>query len=228
MSRCEYSCPSRVCVTRGRLLVATRRLHAAPVGRRFGSRPALPGQGISASCRRRTGGSSTPFRAMASGSPTAAVPAAAPAPAPDPAPVSAPEPEPTASTTPVTAYIALGSNLGDRIGWIEQACNEMDRRGIRVRRTSSLWETDPMYVLDQDKFVNGVAEVATDLPPLALLDQLQDIERTLGRQKLVDKGPRNIDLDILLYGDQVVRHPRLTVPHAGMAEREFVLRPLAQ
>ena len=58
-----------------------------------------------------------------------------------------------------TAYIALGSNLGDRIGWIEKACNEMDARGIRVKRTSSLWETEPMYVLDQDRFVNGACEV---------------------------------------------------------------------
>jgi len=58
-----------------------------------------------------------------------------------------------------TAYVALGSNLGDRIGWIEKACNEMDTRGIRVKRTSSLWETAPMYVLDQDKFVNGACEV---------------------------------------------------------------------
>lgn len=61
-----------------------------------------------------------------------------------------------------TAYIALGSNMGDRIGWIEKACNEMDARGIRVKRTSSLWETEPMYVLDQDRFVNGACEVRQD------------------------------------------------------------------
>lgn len=61
---------------------------------------------------------------------------------------------------PSTAYIALGSNLGDRVAWIEQACAEMDRRGIKVKRTSSLWETEPMYVLDQDRFVNGVCEVS--------------------------------------------------------------------
>lgn len=126
------------------------------------------------------------------------------------------------------AYIALGSNLGDRIGWIEQACRAMDARGIRVVRTSSLWETEPMYVLEQAKFANGVCEVETELGPLALLDALQAIERALGRRKLVDKGPRNIDLDILLYGDETVRHERLTIPHVGMVEREFVLRPLAQ
>ncbi|KAG7121679.1 Folic acid synthesis protein fol1 like [Verticillium longisporum] len=128
----------------------------------------------------------------------------------------------------VTAYIALGSNLGDRIGWIEKACREMEARGVHVKRTSSLWETEPMYVLEQDRFVNGACEVETTLEPLALLDVLQDIERTLGRQKFVDKGPRNIDLDILLYGDEKITHDRLTVPHVGIPEREFVLRPLAE
>ncbi|KAG6041378.1 hypothetical protein E4U41_004682 [Claviceps citrina] len=127
-----------------------------------------------------------------------------------------------------TAYIALGSNLGDRVAAIQKACTEMDRRGIRVKRTSSLWETEPMYVLDQDPFLNGACEVETDLEPLALLDELQSIEKHLGRRKLVDKGPRNIDLDILLYGDEVVRHDRLDVPHVGIPEREFVLRPLSQ
>ncbi|KAK4248150.1 Dihydropteroate synthase-like protein [Corynascus novoguineensis] len=127
-----------------------------------------------------------------------------------------------------TAYIALGSNMGDRIGWIEKACNEMDARGIRVKRTSSLWETEPMYVLDQDRFVNGACEVETTLEPLELLDTLQDIEKSLGRKKLIDKGPRNIDLDILLYDNIQFDHERLRIPHIGIAEREFVLRPLAE
>ncbi|KAG7287074.1 hypothetical protein NEMBOFW57_006577 [Staphylotrichum longicolle] len=129
------------------------------------------------------------------------------------------------------AYIALGSNMGDRIGWIEKACNEMDARGIRVKRTSSLWETEPMYVLDQDRFVNGACEVRqveTTLEPLELLDALQDIEKSLGRKKLIDKGPRNIDLDILLYDNIQFNHERLTIPHIGIPEREFVLRPLAE
>jgi 2-amino-4-hydroxy-6-hydroxymethyldihydropteridine diphosphokinase/dihydropteroate synthase len=71
-------------------------------------------------------------------------------------------------------------------------------------------------------------QVETTLEPLALLDELQSIENALGRKKIIDKGPRNIDLDILLYEDQVVDHPRLTIPHPGMYEREFVLRPLAE
>ncbi|CAG7561624.1 unnamed protein product [Fusarium equiseti] len=127
-----------------------------------------------------------------------------------------------------TAYIALGSNMGDRVAEIERACNEMDRRGIKVKRTSSLWETEPMYVTDQDRFVNGACEVETELEPIALLDQLQSIENDMGRKKVIDKGPRNIDLDILLYGDETVDHERLKVPHIGILEREFVLRPLAE
>ncbi|KAL1841975.1 hypothetical protein VTJ49DRAFT_6218 [Mycothermus thermophilus] len=127
---------------------------------------------------------------------------------------------------PRTAYIALGSNMGDRIAWIEKACHEMDARGIRVKRTSSLWETEPMYVLDQDRFVNGACEVETTLEPLELLDALQDIERALGRKKIIDKGPRNIDLDILLYEDLQFDHPRLKIPHVGITERDFVLWPL--
>ncbi|KFH42943.1 Folic acid synthesis protein-like protein [Hapsidospora chrysogenum ATCC 11550] len=127
-----------------------------------------------------------------------------------------------------SAYIALGSNLGDRVAEIEKACNLMDKRGIRVKRTSSLWETEPMYVKDQDRFLNGACEVETELEPLALLDQLQAIEREMGRKKVIDKGPRNIDLDILLYGDEKVQHERLNVPHVGIPEREFVLRPLAE
>ena len=71
-------------------------------------------------------------------------------------------------------------------------------------------------------------QVETELEPLSLLDQLQDIEKSLGRKKVLDKGPRNIDLDILLYGDEKVSHERLTVPHIGIPEREFVLRPLAE
>ncbi|KAM3065576.1 trifunctional dihydropteroate synthetase [Clarireedia jacksonii] len=126
------------------------------------------------------------------------------------------------------AYIALGSNLGDRIAMIEMACKKMSERGINVKRTSGLWETEPMYVLEQENFINGACEVQTSLPPLALLDELQAIENEMGRKKIIDKGPRNIDLDILLYEDEVVDHQRLQIPHPGILEREFVLRPLAE
>ncbi|KAF4766090.1 hypothetical protein HAV15_010735 [Penicillium sp. str.  len=126
------------------------------------------------------------------------------------------------------AFIALGSNVGDRVEMIEQACLEMDRVGIKVKRTSSLFETAPMYVLDQDPFINGVCEVETTLEPLDLLDALQSIEIELGRKKLIDKGPRSIDLDILLYDQEIFSHERLNIPHNLMLERDFVLRPLSQ
>ncbi|OJJ46614.1 hypothetical protein ASPZODRAFT_132700 [Penicilliopsis zonata CBS 506.65] len=126
------------------------------------------------------------------------------------------------------AFIALGSNVGERIEMIEQACLEMERASIKVKRTSSLFETAPMYVLDQDPFMNGVCEVETSLSPMELLNTLQSIEKELGRKKLIDKGPRSIDLDILLYDQEVFEHERLSIPHKLMLERDFVLRPLCQ
>ncbi|KAL1967038.1 hypothetical protein VTN77DRAFT_3562 [Rasamsonia byssochlamydoides] len=126
------------------------------------------------------------------------------------------------------AFIALGSNMGDRIGMVERACLEMERAGIKIKRTSSLFETAPMYVLDQDPFINGVCEVETTMEPIQLLDTLQVIEKGLGRYKTIEKGPRVIDLDILLYDNETISHPRLNIPHKLMLEREFVLRPLCQ
>ncbi|KAF2748882.1 folic acid synthesis protein [Sporormia fimetaria CBS 119925] len=127
------------------------------------------------------------------------------------------------------AYIALGSNLGDRVAAIEAACKHMESSGrIKITRTSSLWETRAMYVLDQDKFVNGVCEIETSLRPMELLDELQSIENKMGRLKVIDKGPRNIDLDIVLYDHEVITNERLQVPHKLMLEREFVLRPLCE
>ncbi|KAJ5907478.1 hypothetical protein N7495_000160 [Penicillium taxi] len=126
------------------------------------------------------------------------------------------------------AFIALGSNVGDRVEMIEKACLEMDRANIKVKRTSSLFETTPMYVLDQATFINGVCEVETSLSPMELLDALQSIEIALGRKKLIDKGPRSIDLDILLYDQEIFSHERLNIPHSLMLERDFVLRPLSQ
>ncbi|KAL8800811.1 MAG: hypothetical protein Q9182_004919 [Xanthomendoza sp. 2 TL-2023] len=125
-------------------------------------------------------------------------------------------------------FIALGSNMGDRIGMIEQACAEMARRGLKVRRTSSLYETEAMYETNQPPFVNGACEIETTLPPTELLDQLKDIEKTLGRVKTVENGPRNIDLDILLYDNRIVNEERLQIPHPRISEREFVLRPLCE
>ncbi|PGH01603.1 dihydropteroate synthase [Blastomyces parvus] len=130
--------------------------------------------------------------------------------------------------SPCRAFIALGSNQGDRIAAIEQACREMEARGIKIIRTSSLFETAPMYVIDQDSFFNAVCEIETTLGPTALLNTLQSIETGMGRRKIIDKGPRNIDLDILLYNNLKFSDPRLAIPHKLMLEREFVLRPLCQ
>ncbi|PNS16273.1 folic acid synthesis protein fol1 [Sphaceloma murrayae] len=127
----------------------------------------------------------------------------------------------------VKAYIALGSNLDDRLRMIEQACKALaDHGAIRLLRTSLLYETTPMYVEDQGEFLNAACEIETALAPMELLDALQNIERVMGRIKTIDKGPRNVDLDILLYDDRVVDTQRLIVPHKLMLEREFVLRPL--
>ncbi|KAF4552948.1 Pterin-binding enzyme-like protein [Elsinoe fawcettii] len=126
------------------------------------------------------------------------------------------------------AYIALGSNVGKRLENIEKAYWALFKHdSIRLRRTSLLYETAPMYVEDQDPFLNAACEIETGLSPMELLDELQSIENAMGRVKLIDKGPRNIDLDILLYGDEKVETERLIIPHRLMHEREFVLRPLA-
>ncbi|KAI9746985.1 MAG: trifunctional dihydropteroate synthetase [Candelina submexicana] len=118
--------------------------------------------------------------------------------------------------------------MGDRVAMIEDACRHMDSRGIKVLRTSGLWETEAMYVKEQSSFINGVCEVETSLGPFELLDELQKIETSMGRMKIIDKGPRNIDLDILLYGDKVVDDPRLSIPHRLLLERPFVLHPLCE
>ena len=126
-------------------------------------------------------------------------------------------------------FIALGSNVGDRLDAIEAACRAIDEDpDMRIVQTSSLYETEPMYVEDQARFLNGACEIETQLPPLELLDRLQALEKELGRVKLVEKGPRSIDLDILLYKGQRYHDERLTIPHALMTEREFVLRPLQE
>ncbi|KAK3678339.1 trifunctional dihydropteroate synthetase [Recurvomyces mirabilis] len=126
-----------------------------------------------------------------------------------------------------TAIIALGSNVGDRLEAIERACSAIDDGpDMRIVRTSNLYESEPMYVEDQARFLNGVCQVRTQLPPVELLDRLQAIELNLGRVKHIDKGPRNIDLDILLYNSDRFESERLTIPHQLLKEREFVLRPL--
>ncbi|MCJ1393064.1 trifunctional dihydropteroate synthetase [Xylographa bjoerkii] len=124
-------------------------------------------------------------------------------------------------------YIALGSNIGNRIGYLEAACRELSRAGIRVLRTSALYETKPMYVEDQNSFLNAVCQVNADgYGPQQLLDAVKSIETRLGRQKTIENGPRNVDLDILLHKNIIFHAENLSIPHKLMLERDFVLHPL--
>jgi 2-amino-4-hydroxy-6-hydroxymethyldihydropteridine diphosphokinase len=125
-------------------------------------------------------------------------------------------------------YLSLGSNIGERAENIARAIALLQRRGVRVVRKSSLYETEPVEYLAQGWFLNCVVEVETDLAPGELLRALLDIERSMGRERVMPKGPRIIDMDILLYGPIAVREADLEVPHPRMAERRFVLVPLAE
>jgi 2-amino-4-hydroxy-6-hydroxymethyldihydropteridine diphosphokinase len=130
------------------------------------------------------------------------------------------------------AFVALGSNLGDREATILRALAALKEEGaVRVVRVSSLRETDPVGYEEQPKFLNGVVEVETELEPRELLGRLLAIERGLGRTRGPDQpplGPRTIDLDLLLYGDATITEAGLQLPHPRMHERRFVLEPLAE
>jgi 2-amino-4-hydroxy-6-hydroxymethyldihydropteridine diphosphokinase len=122
------------------------------------------------------------------------------------------------------AYIGLGSNLGDREALIRRAAGL-----VGARRLSSLLETQPWGFVNQPKFLNAAAEIETPLSPRQLLVHLLDVERRLGRERIGPRwGPRTIDLDLLLYGDDSIDEPGLVVPHPRLTKREFALRPLAE
>ena len=128
------------------------------------------------------------------------------------------------------AYIALGANIGDRVANIEQALVKLGAAdGIRIVRTSSFLE-NPAVVgpPDSPPFLNAVAEVETTLPPTELLAHLLQIESGMGRRRREKWGPRIIDLDLILFGNQIIDAPNLTVPHPFMHQRRFVLQPLAE
>jgi len=128
---------------------------------------------------------------------------------------------------PVIAYIGLGSNVGDSKVLLGQAVG-MLAEAVRVTKLSSLYHTEPVGFREQDDFINAVAEIETDRSPDGLLDLCRAVEDRLGRRRLVRWGPRTVDLDILLYGDLAVNAPALVIPHPRMAERKFVLVPLAE
>jgi 2-amino-4-hydroxy-6-hydroxymethyldihydropteridine diphosphokinase len=125
-------------------------------------------------------------------------------------------------------YLSLGSNIAERAENIARAIAELPGRGVRVVRRSSLYETEPVEFLAQEWFLNCVVEVETDSGPDELMRELLEIERSMGRERVLPKGPRIIDMDILLYGSDMVREADLEIPHPRMAERRFVLVPLAE
>ncbi|MEA2710846.1 MAG: hypothetical protein QOF78_3447 [Phycisphaerales bacterium] len=129
-----------------------------------------------------------------------------------------------------TAYIALGANLGDRRGNIDAALDRLRATpGVRVTKVSSLLENPAVGgPADSPPFLNAAAEIETTLAPRALLDALLDIERQLGRERREKWGPRTIDLDLLLYGEQILDEPHLKIPHPLLHERRFVLDPLKE
>ena len=125
-------------------------------------------------------------------------------------------------------YLSLGSNVGDRADNLRRAIAALEDAGARVQKVSSIYETEPVDLREQPWFLNCVVKAETELPAVELLKRLRQIEAAMGSKKIVPKGPRLIDLDILLFGDESVDTPELHVPHPRMHLRRFVLVPLAE
>jgi 2-amino-4-hydroxy-6-hydroxymethyldihydropteridine diphosphokinase len=127
-----------------------------------------------------------------------------------------------------SSFVGIGSNLGDREGNFRQAVELLSAEdGIDVVAVSEIRETDPVGPVEQGPFLNGAVRIETDLAPRELLERLLAVEERLGRVRRERWGPRTIDLDLLLYGDDVVDEPGLTVPHPRLHERRFALEPLS-
>ena len=127
-----------------------------------------------------------------------------------------------------TVYLSLGSNIGDRAKNLDAAIAALAGVGVRVTKVSSFYETEPVDLREQPWFLNCVIEGETEVRATQLLKKLREIESRMGSKKLVAKGPRAIDLDILLYGQETIDTPELQVPHPRMHLRRFVLVPLAE
>src|SRR5260370_27923922 len=127
-----------------------------------------------------------------------------------------------------TVYFSVGSNVGERKENLRAAIAALGDAGVRVTRVSSFYETEPVDFLEQAWFLNCAVEGETEVPALELLQALRGIELRMGSKKLVAKGPRLIDMDILLYGSDTIDTPELQVPHPRMHLRRFVLVPLAE
>ncbi|CAH0347606.1 2-amino-4-hydroxy-6-hydroxymethyldihydropteridine diphosphokinase [Bacillus sp. CECT 9360] len=128
-----------------------------------------------------------------------------------------------------SAYISIGSNMGDRVNFFKKAIELLDRdEGIKVVDISSLYETDPVGFTDQPLFLNAVFKIETFYEPEKLLEKCLETERTLGRKREIHWGPRTLDLDILLYNQENIETENLSVPHPRMLERAFVIIPLLE
>jgi 2-amino-4-hydroxy-6-hydroxymethyldihydropteridine diphosphokinase len=125
-------------------------------------------------------------------------------------------------------YLSLGSNLGDRAANLDRAIAALSNGGVRVLRRSSIYETEPVDFLEQPWFLNCAVKAETSLSPAGLLQVLQGIEREIGSAKLIPKGPRLIDLDILFYDESIVSVSGIEIPHPRIAGRRFVLVPMAE
>jgi 2-amino-4-hydroxy-6-hydroxymethyldihydropteridine diphosphokinase len=125
-------------------------------------------------------------------------------------------------------YLALGTNIGERERNLHEAMRLIGESSVQIAKISSIYETEPVDYLAQPWFLNAVVEARTDLPAVQLLAALRRIESQMGSKKAFAKGPRLIDLDILLYGDETIATPDLQVPHPRMLQRNFVLVPLAE
>lgn len=127
-----------------------------------------------------------------------------------------------------TVYLSLGSNVGDRERSLQGSIDLLGEAGLRILRSSPVYETEPLEYRAQGWFLNLVLEAESGLFPLQLLHKIQRVEKELGRRRTVAKGPRSIDIDILLFGKFVVETPELVIPHPKMHERRFVLEPMAE
>ena len=129
---------------------------------------------------------------------------------------------------PEIVFLSLGSNIGDREKNLRAAIAALPEVGVQIKKVSSIYETEPVDLLEQPWFLNCVVEGETVVPPAALLKELRALEKRMGSKKPVPRGPRLIDLDILVYGQQTIDSPELQVPHPRMHLRRFVLAPLAE
>ncbi len=125
-------------------------------------------------------------------------------------------------------YLLLGSNEGNRLNWMQQAIGQLGIKSGNILRRSAVYQTAAWGLSDQPDFLNMVVLLETGLQPLALLKNIQEIEQLAGRQREIKWGQRTLDIDILLYEDEIINLPELTIPHGFMQERRFTLAPLAE